>query len=207
VGPDSSGIQALYSRILERTDVRSVRLLLNNGEAVLAIRTVAPSPGVTLLQDLRAMPGVTSVDAARQAGILLASDASIRLGLLVGLVLFFLGGLLSSRAGFGQLLSLFAEEIKLLRTSGVREPTIQGPIVALGLLIGLAASLLLIAVLSLSHLALVAHPQVVPSLATGILEPGRVRTACLLALPLGLFAGALAGALGAALAGSRNLEP
>jgi len=205
-GADSGSIQAMYTRLIERSDVRSVRLLLNDGEAALRVRTVGSAPSASLLEELRAAQGIASVDAPTHVAFFL-SDASIRLGLLVALALFFLGGLLCARTGFKELLSSFAEEIELLRASGVSESTIQGPLVAVGFLVGLTASLLVITLVSLSHLVVVAHPQVVPAAVTGILEPRRVLTACLLVLPLGAFVGVLAGALGAALAGSRNLEP
>ena len=206
VGTDSGRIQAMYTRLIERSDVRSVRLLLSGDEAALRVRTVGPAPSASLLEELRAAQGIASVDAPTHVAFFL-SDASIRLGLLVALALFFLGGLLFARTGFKELVSSFSEEIGLLRASGVPESTIQGPLVAVGFLVGLAASLLVITFVSLSHLVLVTHPQVVPAGVAGILEPGRVLTASLLVLPLGAFVGVLAGALGAALAGSRNLEP
>ena len=202
---DSGTIQTMYMRLIERSDVRSVRLLLTGGEAVLRVRATGSAPSASLLEELRAAQGITSVDASA-AEPFLFSDAFLRLGLLVALALFFLGGLLCARAGFRELLSSFAEEIKLVRASGVSESTIQGPLVTLGFLVGLAASVLVIALVSLSHLVLVTHPQVVPAGVAGILEPGRVLTASLLVLPLGALVGVLAGALGAALAGSRNLE-
>ncbi len=203
---DSGTIQAMYMGLVERSDVRSVRLLLTGGEAVLRVRATGSEPSLSLLEELRAAQGITAVDVPEREPFLF-SDASLRLGLLVALALFFVGGLLCARVGFRELLSSFAQEIKLLRTSGVSEPTIQGPLVAVGFLVGLTASLLVIALVSLSHLVLVTHPQVVPAGVAGILEPARVLTATLLVLPLGAFVGVLAGALGAAAAGSRNLEP
>jgi len=205
-GPGASGIQALYSRILERSDVRSVRVLLTNGETILVVRAVSPVISSGLVQDLEALPGVTSVDAPGRGGLLFVPNTWLRASLLAALALSLIGALLVARTGFRDLLAGFDPEIKLLRASGVGERTIQGPIVALGLLVGLAASLLGIAIVSLAYLGLAAHPEAVPALAAGILEPVRVRTACLLALPLGPFLGVLAGALGAVAVASRTLE-
>ncbi len=205
---------AIYLKVRERNDVRRVNYLLgqeaagSQGGAILKIQVTSPSAGAALVEELRATPGIVKVDrASRLESGALILPTSVRIILLASLTSSVLAGLVVGRLGFAEALSSFSEEIKLMRFSGIPEATIQGPIISLGLLCGLGASVLLVGGVNLAHLAMTPHPQGVLPLASGLLEVARVRMTSLLSLPLGLLMGGLVGVLGASLTSGRAFRP
>ena len=211
-GLSPQAIQALYIQLLEEREAERVNVLAGDalapGGATLQVQATSPTAGRTLVEKLRTTPGIASVDYATSKRVLsLPVSSSLRLGLLLGLAASVVGSLFFARLGFRGLLGAFAEEIKLMRVSGLSEAMILGPIVVVGVLFGLTGSLFLIAAVNLAHVGLAAHPQAVPPLVAGILEATRVQAVSLFSVPLGFLMGALFGALGASLAGSRELQP
>jgi len=211
-GLSPQAIQALYIQLLEEREAERVNVLAGDalapGGATLQVQATSPTAGRTLVEKLRTTPGIASVDyATSKRGLSLPVSSSLRLGLLLGLAASAVGSLFFARLGFRGLLGAFAEEIKLMRVSGLSEAMILGPIVVVGVLFGLTGSLFLIAAVNLAHVGLAAHPQAVPPLVAGILEATRVQAVSLFSVPLGFLMGALFGALGASLAGSRELQP
>ena len=211
-GLSPQAIQALYIQLLEEREAERVNVLAGDalapGGATLQVQATSPAAGRTLVEKLKTTPGIASVDyASAKRGLSLPVSSSLRLGLLLGLAASAVGSLFFARLGFRGLLGAFAEEIKLMRVSGLSEAMILGPIVVAGVLFGLTGSLFLIAAVNLAHVGLAAHPQAVPPLVAGILEATRVQAVSLLSIPLGFLMGAFFGSLGASLAGSRELQP
>ena len=205
--------QELYSRIREWQDVQQINYLFaqeleaDQVGGVLLIRAVSQSVVASLLKLLESTNDVLRVDSpgsSRRRALSLST--SVQIGLLIGLAVSALASLVAARRGFKELLYDFADEIRLMRLSGTSEQTIQPPIIALGIVCGLLAGLLLVVVVYLLHYFAVSQPQALLRAASGLIEAGRVRTVSLLSLLLGFIMGGLVGTLGASLTGSREFQ-
>ena len=210
----SEAIQDVYLEIREWEEVRQVNFLFGQefkaGQAggTLRIQAFNPSAVAHLLERLAPILEIVRVDSSADSPRrVLHLSSPVRIGLLVGLAVSAFASLLVARRGFRVLLTAFAKEIQLMRLSGTTEKTIQPPIVALGILCGLLASLLLIIAVCLSHYFAVSHPEALLRTAPGLIESGRVLTVSLLSLLLGLAMGGLIGVVGASYAASRTFQP
>lgn len=207
-------VEKLYLKIREREEVRRINYLFaqeleeSRAGGILVIRTVEPQAFATLVEALGSVNGIMRIDSpvSSKKDVLLLSTP-LRIALLAGLVVSVVASLIVARHGFRELLHSFAGEIRLMRLSGTAERAIQPPIIALGVLCGILASLVLILALYLLHSFAVSHPQAVLRVASGLVEPERVLTVSLLSLLLGLVIGGLVGVLGASLTGSREFQP
>jgi cell division protein FtsX len=206
-------VQDIYLEIQEWEEVRQVNFLLaqelETGRAggILRVQVRSPSGIDVLLERLASISEIVGVDSAtRQQKRVLTLSTPARIGLLIGLAMSAFASLIVARRGFGELLSTFAREIRLMRLSGTPEKTIHQPIVVLGVLCGLLASLLLIAVVYLLHYVAVSHPEALLRSTPGLVESGRVLTVSLLSLLLGLAMGGLIGVVGASLTSSREFQ-
>ncbi len=201
----TAAIQELYQNLLERDDVLSViytfaeELSSDRFGGAFRVRAVDQRKVASLAAELKQTPGVTDVivpaRAASFSGIKLSSPE--RIGLLIGLLVSGLSSLFVARMAFMELLRGFSSEIKLLRLSGTSERTIQIPVAFLGLSAGLLAGLILLIVIYVLHASAVSGALL--ATAAGLLDRGRVLTAGLLSLFLGVLMGLLSGVLGASL--------
>jgi len=145
-------VDALYLQIRERSDVARINFRfaqeVNPGETggYFFIEATSPSAANDIVQAVGALDGGSSVQAGEAADVQggIAIDTSVRFGLLGGLVAFVVVSLIFARLGFSVLLRSFANEVRLMRLSGVSERMIYPPVVGLGVLVGLLAGLLLI---------------------------------------------------------------
>ena len=205
-------VEELYSKIREWKDVQRINYLFtqelqeDQAGGIFLIRTTSPSAVAPLLETLGSIEGIVRVVSASKSQSTLSLSTPVRIGLLIGLAVSAVASMLAARYGFRELLRSFAEEIQLMHLSGTAERMIQTPIIALGILCGLVASLLLIVAAYLFHFFAVSHPEAVLRTASGLVEPGRVLTVSLLSLLLGLVMGGLIGVLGASLTGSREFQ-
>jgi len=208
-------IDAIYLDVREWEDVRRV----NYSSAPPSEETEETSVGgsllvssasaadATLLGDrLASIDGVIDIEVQRESSstsVTLSMPA--RLGLLGGLALTAFGSLLVARIAFRDLLDEFAAELSVMRVSGAPERSIHVPILALGLLVGLLACLLLVVAMYVAHVSAVTHhPAGGLSAAAGLLQSDRILVASLLSLLLALIMGGLAGLLGVSLALPRS---
>jgi len=207
-------VQDVYLEIREWDEVRQVNFLfaqeLEAGRAggILRIQVFNPSAVAHLLERLASISEIVRVDssASPQRRVLHLSSP-VRIGLLIGLTVSAFASLIVARRGFKVLLAAFAKEIQLMRLSGTTEKTIQPPIVALGILCGLLAGLLLIIAVCLLHYVAASHPEALLRAAPGLIESGRVLTISLLSLLLGLAMGGLIGVVGASYTALRTFQP
>jgi len=207
-------VQDVYLEIREREEVRRINFLfaqeLKAGEAggILRIQAVNPSAVAHLVEHLDQISEIVRIDssASPQRRVLHLSSP-VRIGLLIGLAASAFACLIAARHGFKAVLTAFAKEIQLMRLSGTTERTIQPPIVALGCLCGLLASLLLITAVCLLHYVTVSHPEALLRVAPGLIESGRVLTVSLLSLLLGLTMGGLIGVVGASRTAALTFQP
>lgn len=199
-------VEALYLNVRGRPEVKTLSYLFGQevgkkGGGILRIEGTGPDAAAKLAEALRSTQGVARVEGpGRQPSRGPALPSSTRLGLLISLASTLVLALIVARFAYGALLDDFAGEICLLRLSGVTEGTIQSPLILLGGMVGLIASLLVLAVLSLLHLWAVARPWAF-GFVPGLADAGRVTAAILVAFPLGLLIGGLGGLLGASLTG------
>ena len=206
-------VQDVYQEIREWDEVRQINFLfaqeLEAGQAggILRIQAFDPSAVTALLERLASISEIVRVDssASPQQRVLHLSSP-VRIGLLIGLAVSAFASLIVARRGFKVLLTAFAKEIQLMRLSGTTEKTIQPPIVALGALCGLLASLLLIIAVCLLHYVGSSHPEALLRAAPGLIESRRVLTVSLLSLLLGLAMGGLIGVVGAGYTASRTFQ-
>ncbi len=207
-------VQDVYLEIREWEEVRQVNFLFTQeleagrGGGILRILTRSPSAVASLLERLASTPEIVQIDSSTTPQKrVLSLSTPVRIGLLIGLAISAFASLIVSRRGFGELLTSFGREIRLMHLSGTPERTFQPSIVALGALCGLLASLLLIVAVYLLHFVAVSHPEALLRSASGLVESGRVLAVSLLSLLLGLALGGLIGAVGASLTGSREFQP
>ncbi len=200
----TDAVQRLYQRLLARKDVAAViyafaeELSPGRPGGAFRVRAADQRKLDSLVGALEKMEGI--VEVAVPAGTFsgdIQLPASVRIGLLIGLLVSGLSILLVARIAFGELLRGFSPEIRLLVLSGTPERALQGPVVGLGLVSGLLASVILIVALYVVHAS--ALSGAVLTAAAGLLDGHRVLTASLLSLLLGLLMGGLSGLLGASL--------
>lgn len=207
-------IQRAYLKIREWEEVRQINFLFvqereaGRAGGIFRIQARSLSDIASLLQKLASITEIVQVDTLTTSyKRVLSLSTPVRIGLLAGLAVSAFASLIVARHGFQELLASFAKEIQLMRLSGTAERTIQLPIVALGVLCGLVASLLLVVIVYLVHSVAVSHPQALICAVPGLVESGRVLTVSLLSLFLGLAMGGLIGAVGASLTSSREFQP
>lgn len=199
-------VEALYLDLRGRSDVRSLSYLFGQevgkrGGGVLRIEATGPDAAARLGEDLRSTSGVARVEGpGRQSAPGTPLDPATRLGLLIALAVTLVATVFLARIAYGALLGDFEGEIRLLRLSGVPEATLQWPLILLGGIVGLAAALFALLVLTLLHVWTTAQPGAL-GFAPGLASAGRVTLAALVSIPLGLLLGALGGVLGASLVG------
>ena len=210
----SETVQDVYLKIRALDEVRQVNFLfaqeLEAGQAggILRIQVFDPSVIAALSERLTSIPEIVRLESAetpQRSALHLSSP--VRIGLLIGLAVSAFASLIVARRGFRTVLASFAKEMQLMRLSGTTERTVQPPVVALGALCGLLASLLLIIAVYLLHYSAVSHPEALLRAAPGLIESGRVLTVCVLSLLLGLALGGLIGVVGASYTISRPFQP
>jgi len=203
-------VDALYLQIRERSDVARINFRfaqeVNPGETggYFFIEATSPSAANDIVQAVGALDGVSSVQAGEAADVQggIAIDTSVRFGLLGGLVAFVVVSLIFARLGFSVLLRSFANEVRLMRLSGVSERMIYPPVVGLGVLVGLLAGLLLIVGIYLFQYAAEGSTAL-----ASLLSGGRALGISFAGLFLGIFMGGLSGLFGVSILSSREFDP
>jgi cell division protein FtsX len=204
-------IQTLYLTIREWEEVRQINYQSPQeghqmGGAFL-IQATNPSRVADLVEKLKSTESISEVEALTNLHeSSLPLSASTRIGLLLGLIVSAIGCFVVTHRAFQGLLCSCAGEIRLMRLAGTAEKAILLPLVALGILCGLVATLFFILTVYLLHLAAITHPETLLHAASGLIEASRVRTVSLLGLLLGVVMGGLIGALGASLLGSQRFQ-
>lgn len=204
-------IDDLYLEIREWEDVSQVNyrypqeLGLETVEGLLVIKAVSVTKVAKLIDALSAIDGIADVDSlsTRHADSL---STPLKIGLLIGLALSIVGSLIAARYAFAELLKSFSEEIRMMRLAGTAEQVIQPPIVAIGVLCGIIAGLLLIVAIYLLRFLAITHPGALFHATSGWVDPARVLTVSLVGFLLGLVLGGLAGLLGASLTESNKFQ-
>lgn len=202
----SDDVQELYQEIRGMAEAEKVNyrfaqeLGLDQAGGVFVVRASSSSAAESMKQAISLMPGVESIDSfiSGQAEALPLSS-SLWIGLLVALVATIAAGLVLARHSFWLLLKRFSGEIRLLRLSGAPAQVFQAPIVAIGIICGLIAAMLLMITVYLLHFFALSDPQAAVSGARGLVQPGKVILVSLLGLLVGLILGSLIGVLGASL--------
>ena len=209
----SATIDEMHRQIRERDAVRQItfrfpqELGLDQVEGLFLIRAVSTRAAAELAAELSIAPGVVRVDSSpimQKQAISLATP--IKIGLLIGFALSIVASLIMARSAFAKLFNDFAEEIRMMRLAGTTERVIQPPIIAVGLLCGAIAGLLLIVVIYLLHFLSTIHPATILYIAPGLAEPTRVLIVSLAGFLLGLALGGLLGMMGASLTGSKDFR-
>jgi len=204
-------INDLYLKIREWEDVSQITYRypqefgLEAVEGFLVIKAVSVAKVTGLIDELSAIDGIANIDSlsARHADSL---SAPVNIGLLIGLALSIIGSLIAARYAFAELLKAFSEEIRIMRLAGTTEQVIQPPIVAIGVLCGIIAGLLLIAAIYLLRFLAITYPGFLIHATSGWVDPARVLTVGLVGFFLGLVLGGLAGLLGASLTESSKFQ-
>lgn len=195
--------ETLYLTLREWEGIQQINYRFNREDPELGglfILLVMPDDIASLVQELRSTDEVLTVERSNHSDTRIQPlSPATRFGLLAGLILNALACLIVARWAFKGLLQAFSGEIRLLRLTGVPENALHYPLIALGLLCGLAASFLFIVAIYLAHLAVVSEPETLFQTASGLLNVGRIRTVSLLSLLLGLVMGTFAGTLGVSL--------
>jgi cell division protein FtsX len=208
----SVAIDALYYAIQERSDVAAIRFEFaqesdRGGSGGLFVVQLAAGADIAAFSEaVGAMEGVIAVDSTSgdDEPRPLSLAASIRVALLLGLVVSAVLSLVVGRIGFRRLLEDFSGEIRLLRLSGIAPSTISPPIIALGVLLGLLSGLLIVAGISLLH---VASSVDAAYAANGLTDGARVIGILLVDILLGAIMGGLTGLLGASLLSQPGFTP
>ena len=202
----SDDVQSLYLKIRDMPETRTINyrfaqeLGLDQAGGVFIIQAQNASAAASLQKTIREMRGITSIDSVTEAqGTSVVMSNALRLGLLVGLIVSIASSLILARHAFLLLLDRFSAEIRLLRLAGTPERVFQPPVVAIGVLCGIVAAMLLVVVVYLSHFLALSHPQAMIHAACGLLLPGRVMMVSLVGSLIGIVLGGLIGVLGASL--------
>lgn len=202
----SDDVQSLYQEIMQMSETERVNYRFAQelgfdragGVFILLTRDVSDAP--TIKKAVSQLPGVTNIDSGAQAS---ASDISLSstlwIGLLIGLIISIAASLVLARHSFSLLLERFSAEIRLLRLSGAPVWVFQAPVVALGVLCGLIAAMLLVVIVYLFHFFAASSPQIAVNAARGLIEPGKVVLVSILGSLVGVILGSLIGILGASL--------
>ena len=209
----SDDVQSLYLKIRDMPETRTINyrfaqeLGLDRTGGVFIIQAVSASAAASLQETIREMLGIINIDSVTQAqGATVSLSSALRLGLLVALIVSIVGSLILARYAFFLLLDRFSAEIKLLRLAGTPEGVLQPPVVALGLLCGIVAAMLLVVVVYLSHFLALSNPQATIHAACGLLLPGRVLMVSLVGSLIGIVLGGLIGVLGASLTAQERFQ-
>jgi len=209
----SDDVQSLYLKIRDMPETRTINyrfaqeLGLDQAGGVFIIQAVNASAAASLQETIREMLGIINIDSVTEAqGATVSLSSALRLGLLVALIVSIVGSLILARYAFLLLLDRFSAEIKLLRLSGTSEGVFQPPVVALGVLCGIIAAMLLVVVVYLSHFLALSHPQATIHAACGLLLPGRVLMVSLVGSLIGIVLGGLLGVLGASLTAQERFQ-
>ncbi|MGB2983934.1 MAG: hypothetical protein WBC63_08770 [Candidatus Bipolaricaulia bacterium] len=207
----AEAVNDLYLEIRDRPDVASISFRFaqevspGSSGGRFFVRTASADATQGVLSAVELMSGITLAEAGTAApspgGFSLPSTA--RIGLLAALVLSVALSLVLARGGFRVLLGTFHGEIRVMRLAGAPERTIVPPVVALGILMGLLAGLLLVVGIYLAQYALGEGSHAVSELANS----GRVLSVSFTGLILGLLLGSLIGLFGASLLSSREFSP
>jgi len=206
-------VDALYLQIRERSDVKRVDFRfaqeVNPGETggYFFIEAASPDAANVIAQEIGSLDGVSDVQAGQAGegernGGGVAVGAPVRFGLLGGLAVFLIVSLILARLGFSVLLRSFANEVRLMRLSGVSERMIYPLVVGLGILVGLLAGLLLIAGIYLFQSAAGGLGDL-----ASLLSGGRALAISFAGLSLGIFMGGLSGLFGVSILSSREFDP
>ncbi len=202
----SSDVQALYQEIMQMPEAEKVNyrfaqeLGLDRAGGVFIVLAGSVSDASTIKQVVSGFAGVTNIDSGTQES---AGDVSLSgalwIGLLIGLIVSIAASLALARHSFSLLLERFSAEIRLLRLSGTPAWVFQAPVVALGVLCGIMAAILLVVTIYLFHFFAASNPQAAVNAASGLIKPGKVVLVSLLGSLVGVILGALIGILGASL--------
>ncbi len=209
----SDEVESLYLQIREMPETRNINyhfaeeMGLDRAGGLFVIEAQNSAAAASLETAVSTIVGITGIDSATQVHSASVSMSTvIRLVLLGVLVVTIAATLIVARRVFSLLLDSFASEIRLLRVAGTPEQVIQPPIIALGVLCGIIASMLLIVVVYLLHFLAISHPQATIRAASGLLMPGRVLMVSLVGALIGVVLGGLIGLLGASLTGSPRFQ-
>ncbi|MBU1048770.1 hypothetical protein KKG90_01980 [Candidatus Bipolaricaulota bacterium] len=198
----------------ERDDIAALRFQFaqefddSASGGLFVVTPTDPEMAASLASEFRGVDGVIDVvEIPRELAIKTPSVSLIvRITLLIILVSTVSASLFCFRRGFHELLSSFSGEIRMLRLSGIAERVVILLVVALGVLMGLLAGLLLVAGLYLFHRLALSH-VVAFSLFGGLLNGLRILSAGMTILALGTLLGGLSGLLGASLLHGRDFDP
>lgn len=203
-------IDVLYLTLREWEGVQQINYRFNREDPDLGglfVLLVMPDDIASLIQELRSTDAVLTVERSNHPNTQIQPlSSATRFGLLAGLILNALACLLVARRAFKVLLQTFSAEIRILRLTGIPEKALHYPLIALGLLCGLVASLLFIVAIYVTHLTMVSDPGTLFQTASGLLNAVRIRTVSLLGLLLGLVMGTFAGTLGISLIEPNRLQ-
>ena len=202
----SDDVQALYVKIRDMPETKAINyrfaqeLGFDRAGGVFIIRAVNAAAGATLQQAIEALSGVTNIDSVAQGqGTHVSLPSALWLGLLIALIISIAGSLALARHSFLLLLERFSPEINLLRLAGTPESVFQPPVVALGVLCGIIAAIMLVVIVYSLHFLALSHPLATVHAASGLLLPGRVLMVSLVGSLIGIVLGGLIGVLGASL--------
>jgi len=209
----SSALDAMYLEIRDRSDVATITYRLpeelGSEQGAFLVRPATPGAARALVVALSAIPGVARVESptgsASRSGPLSLSGG-VKIGLLVGLVVCLVASLIIGRLAFRRILAAFAGEIRVMRLSGTEERTILPPIIALGVLCGILAGILLVVAITVLHYVATTQPGALLHAASGLVATGRVLGVSIGGFFLGVLLGGLIGALGASLTQSRDYQ-
>ncbi len=209
----SDEVESLYLQIREMPETRKINyhfaeeMGFDRAGGLFVIEAQNASAAASLQASMATVNGITGIDSATQVHSTSVSLSTVvRLVLLAILVVSIAATLVVARHVFSLLLDNFASEIRLMRVAGTPEQVIQPPIIALGILCGIIASMLLIVIVYLLHFLAISHPQAMIRAASGLLMPGRVLMVSLVGLLIGVVLGGMIGLLGASLTGSRRFQ-
>ncbi len=205
----SAAVDEMHRQIRERDDVRRITYRFSQEreqvEGLFLIRAGSRQAAAELAAELSLAPGVVRIEAS----IILQEtyiSVPIKIGLLVGLALSIIASLIVGRSAFTKLLNDFSKEIRMMRLSGTEERVIQPPIVAVGLLCGVIAGLLLVVVIYLLHSLAIIYPETILLIAPSLVDPMLVLMVSLVGFLLGLVLGGLLGMLGASRTESKDFQ-
>lgn len=209
----SDDVQSLYLKIRDMPETRTINyrfaqeLGFDRAGGLFIIQAVNATAAASLQAAIKGMPGITNIDSVTQVqGTRVSLSSTLRLGLLLALIVSVAGSLILARHAFSLLLDGFSSEIRLLRLAGTPERVFQPPVVALGVLCGLLAAILLVVIIYLLHFLALSHPQATIHAACGLLLPGRVLMVSLVGSLIGIVLGSLTGILGASLTSRDNFQ-
>jgi cell division protein FtsX len=202
----SDDVQSLYEEIIRMPEAEKVNyrfaqeLGFDRAGGVFIVLAGSITDASVIKQAVGQLPGVTNIDSGAQANVSGGSlSSAVWIGLLIGLVISIAASLALARHSFFLLLERFSAEIRLLRLSGTPAWVFQAPLVALGMLCGLIAAILLVVIVYLFYFFTASSPQTAVNAARGLIEPSKVVFVSLLGSLLGVILGLLIGILGASL--------